>query len=163
MAKARNEEMDLDHSEEEVNGAMFENNDDGLSVDMSNVEAMKFDVLPAGDYNCIISDNQYQLSKSSGKPMWNLSLTVVDEQYQNRKLFTFMSFSEKALPGTKANMMHFAPELLEGPFNPKNPEIVSSLIGRHVKVRVSVEKYNNDDTNRIKRFKPRSEDDAFMG
>ena len=83
-------------------GVMFENNQDGLVVDLAGVEEFVWENLPAGKYNVIVEDCNFAMSKSSGKPMWNLKLNVIDEEYQNRKLFTIFSFSEGALPGTKA-------------------------------------------------------------
>lgn len=142
--------------DEGVSGAMFENNEDGLVIDLANVEAMKFEVLPKGDYNVVVVDNDYQLSKSSGQPMWNMQLSVIDEgEYQNRRIFTIASFSEKALPGTKAALAVLAPELLEGPFSPKNPEVVAGMVGRKAKVRVSIRKGTDeypDDRNEVKRW-----------
>jgi len=148
----------------ESSGAEFENNEDGLLVDMSNVEAMKFEAVPAGSYNCTVTDAAYAISKTSGKPMWNLTLTIVDDgEFQNRKLFTFLSFSEKALGGTKTTLSVLAPELNEAPFNPKNPEIVASLIGRNVKVKTKIEKYNDEDQSRISKWFAPDSSDGFIG
>lgn len=144
--------------------AMFENANEGLVVDLSNVEAMKFEVLPKGIYNVIISDAKFEKSKSSGNPMWNLTLTVFDEEYKNRKLFTFMSFSEGALPGTKANMMVLKPELANKPFNPSDPELLESLIGVKCRVKVRVGKYNDNERNEVQSFLASAEaSDGFMG
>lgn len=137
---------------DEESGAMFENNDDGLLINLEGVEAQKFEALPKGTYNAIIEDNEFQMSKSSGKPMWNLKLAITDEEYKNRKLFTFLSWSEKALPGTKAALATFAPELTSGNISVKDPETVQSIVGRTVRVQVSVEKYQDNDQNRIKKW-----------
>lgn len=148
----------------ETEGAQFEDNDDGLLVNLESVQEQKFEVLPKNKYNVIIEDVDYQLSKSSGKPMWNLKLSVLDEEYQNRKLFTFFSFSEKALPNTKAALAVVAPELLSTQFNPKNPEIVSSLIGRKAKVQVGIQKGTDeypDDRNNVKRWFQPDEANSF--
>lgn len=154
-------------TEEEIEdgfaGAMFENNNDGLSVDLSNVQAQSFEALPKGVYNGLIDQAEYSLSKTSGKPMWNLRVAITDEgDYQSRKLFTFLSFSEKALPGTKAAMATFAPELLTGPFNPSNPDILGGLVGRPVKLSVTVETYNDAPQNRIKKWLTPEGNDGFI-
>lgn len=150
---------DVDEAEDV--GAAFEDNEDGLVVRMGEVKAQSFDALPANTYNAIISDAEYQLSKSSGKPMWNLQLAVTDAEYENRRLFTFLSFSEKALPGTKAALAIIKPELSEATFNVKDPETVSSLIGTKVKVKVAVEEYEGSKQNRIKRWYVAEGDDGF--
>lgn len=143
-------------TDEEVAGAMFEDNQDGLVVDLRNVEEMKFELLPDGNYNGIIEDNQYALSKSSGKPMWNLKVNITDEgEYQNRKLFAILSFSEKALPGTKTALLVIDEELAnrEGGFKVNDPETVASLIGKPVRVKVGRQKSEGyDEQNRIKRW-----------
>lgn len=148
MAKAAVEEMDPDE------GAMFEDEGAGLVIDLSGVEALSFEALPKGTYNVIIEEVEYGLSKSSNKPMWNLKLAVLDQQYENRKLFTFLSFSEKALPGTKTTMSVIAPELLDTPFRPDDADVFTSLVGKKCAVRVSIEKYEERDQNRIKSWLP---------
>src|SRR5688572_17178415 len=103
-------ELENDENVGGDDGAQFESSGEGLMIDLRNVEEMKFDTLPKQIFNGLISDCQYQLSKASGKPMWNLTLSVTDEgDYQNRKQFTILSFSEKALPGTKTALATFAP------------------------------------------------------
>jgi len=160
MAKAPQNTADED---EGFAGAMFENNGDGLSVDLSNVAAQSFEAIPKGTYNGLIDEATYALSKTSGKPMWNIRIALTDEgDYQTRKLFTFLSFSEKALPGTKAAMSTFAPELLSGPFNPADPEIIAGLIGRPVKVSVSIEMYQDNEQNRIKKWMAPEGNDGFI-
>lgn len=142
-------------------GAAFEDNEDGLVVRMGEVEAQTFEALPKGTYNGVIADAEYQLSKSSGKPMWNLQIAVTDAEYENRRLFTFLSFSEKALPGSKAALAIIHPELSEKTFNVKDPEVVGSLVGRRVKMKVTIEKYEDNDQNRIKRWLVPEGEDGF--
>jgi hypothetical protein len=148
---------------ENMAGAMFENNEDGLVVNLSEVEQQKFELLPKGKQNVIIEDAEYQLSKSSGKPMWNLKLNVTDGEYKGRKLFTFFSFSEGALPGTKAALAVVAPELLDRPFRVNDPEVVASIVGRYAKVNVGIEKSEGyDEQNRVKRWFQPDGNTAFI-
>lgn len=150
MAKNKSE---FEETQEEDVGAQFENAEDGLVVDLSNVEAQKFEVLPKGTYDGIIEDVEYQISKASNKPMWNMKIAITSpEEFSNRKLFTFMSFSEKALPGTKANLEAIKPELVSGPFNPKSPDIIGQLIGTNVRMKVKIDKYNDEERNTIQKF-----------
>lgn len=144
-------------------GASFENTGEGLVIDLTNVEEMKFEALPKGTWNGLIEDCEFQLSKSAGKPMWNMKLAVTDEgDYQNRKQFTILSFSEGALPGTKTAIGTFAPELLERPFNPKDPEIIASLIGRPVRFRIKHETYQEEIQSRIAKWLPAGGEDGFI-
>ncbi len=162
MAKQMKEESAQDEfSQEDVAGASFENQADGLVVNLSEVEEMKFENLPKGNYNVIIEDNQFKMSKSSGKPMWELKLNVVDGEFANRKLFEIFSFSEGALPGTKTRLAVIAPELLSGEFKVNDPEVVAGLIGRFAKVKVDIGKGTDEypePRNVIKRwFAPEGE------
>ena len=150
------------NDEFETAGASFENNDDGVLVDLSNVQAQSFDPLPKGNYNGIIEECEYQLSKTSGKPMWNIRVSVTDEEYENRKIFTFLSFSEKALPGTKAALAVIAPEFLSTAFNPKDPDVIAALVTKHVKLKVDIEKNEeHGDRNRVKKWLATEGADGF--
>lgn len=160
MAKASQNQAD----DFESAGASFENNDEGLMVDLEGVQALSFDPLPKGTYNAIIEECEYKLSKSSGKPMWNLRLAVVDEgEFENRKIFTFLSFSEKALPGTKSAIAVIAPELASAKFNPKDPDTIALIVTKKVKVRLDIQKgeNGNNDSNRIKKWMLPGDESGF--
>lgn len=146
-------------------GAQFESSGEGLMIDLRNVEEMKFDTLPKQIFNGLISNCEYSLSKSSGQPMWNLELSVTDEgDYQNRKQFTILSFSPKALPGTKTALATFAPELTENPFDPSDAEVVQSLIGKPVKFKIKHEDYQGEPQSRVSRwYAPEGSGDGFGG
>ena len=155
---AKKTDFDDEMENEGVAGADFENAEDGLVVNLSEVEAQKFEVLPKGKYNIVVADNQYSLSKSSGKPMWNMQLSIVDEgEFKNRRLFTFLSFSEKALGNTKGVLSVIAPELADKTdLRINDPETVASVIGRFAKVSVDIQKADPeqgyDESNRVKRW-----------
>lgn len=157
-AAAAQEEYD------ETEGAMFENAGDGLVINLEEVEAQSFELLPAGWYNVMFDDNEFQMSKSSGKPMWNARLTVIDEgQYQNRKIFHIFSFSEGALPGTKAAFAAIKPDLISAGLRVQDPDVVSSLIGLKCKVKVKIQKGQDgyEDKNQISKWAPVDEIHAF--
>lgn len=122
-------------------GAAFESSEDGLLVDLSNVQEQSFEAIPKGMYSAILEEVKYEISKNSGQPMWNCKFTLVDGDYANRKVFTYLSFSAKALPGTKRQIKNFAPELLAGPFNPKAIADTNALTGKAVRLKLDVEAY----------------------
>lgn len=157
---------EVEDQEDEVAGAQFENSEDGLVVNLSEVEELKFELLPKGIYDIVIEDVQYQKSKSSGKPMWNLKLNVVGGEFNGRKIFEIFSFSEGALPGTKTRLAVIAPELLSGDFSVNNPETVASLIGRQAKVKLDIQKAEEgsgyEDQNRVKRWLQPDANKAFV-
>lgn len=176
MAKnARTAEAGVDVTEEmhaetegEVNelaaGAMFEDNEDGLVVNLAGVEAMKFDNLPPMTVHAIVEENVYSLSKSSGKPMWSLKMSITEGEFKNRKLFPILSWSEKAIPGTKAVLQVLEPDLAEAQFRVNDPDVVVRLVGKIAKVRVGIQKGQNgyDDRNRITKWMMPDASQAFL-
>lgn len=130
--------------------ALFEENDSSCVIDMNQVKEATFEVLPKGTYTCIIESAEYGLSKEAQKPMWTLILAIVDGEYANRKLFNWISFSEKALPMSKATIMRIAPELLSATFDPKEIAEAGSLVGKEVRAKVVIKKYEGDDSNSVK-------------
>lgn len=128
---------------------LFEDGDDSVVIDMTSVEGQSFELVPAGKYNAMIDTLEYKLSKSAGKPMWAVVLQITDGPYAGRKLFANLSFSEKALPGTKASIQRFAPETLTTAFNPKKIADSGDLIGRLVQVKTKVETYEGEPRTKV--------------
>ena len=124
--------------------------DDNLTIDMAGVTEFSRELIPAGNYNCIISDCEYSRSQSSDKPMWTLTLEVQDGDHAKRKLWTHVSFSEKALPGSKATIQAIMPSLLEGPFQPKKVAEEGTLVGLNVIAKVGFDTYQGEKTNKVK-------------
>lgn len=140
-----------DTTEEENVGASFEGGDGSVTVDLSNVEeAAGFELIPRGTYAALITNCEYSLSQNSGKPMWTLELTISEGDYEGRKLFTHMSFSEKALPMTKRTLAQIAPEFLSGPFSPEDE--AHKMVNRAVSAKVKIEKYEGEDRSRVQRI-----------
>lgn len=132
---------------DDFQGASFEDADDSLSINLAEVKEQSYEALPIGTYDCIIEKNEYQISKSSGKPMWSQTFQVVDGEYANRRIFNFMSFSEKALGGTKKYLNRIAPELVTEDFNPKRD--ANELIGKSCRVKVKIEVYEDNPRNKV--------------
>lgn len=129
--------------------ASFEDNNESLTIDMDAVEAQSFELIPKGEYECVIEAAEYKLSASSSQPMWNVTLAIVDGEYAGRKLFTFLSFSPKALPGTKAQIQRFAPELLSKVFDPKRIADDGELTGKAVRAKTKIEPYEGENKTRV--------------
>lgn len=160
MAKAQ-----VESQEEEVAGASFTDDADGLVVNLANVEAQSFDAIPAGKYPVIIKDITYSKSKSSDKPMWSLQAQIYEGDFENRVLFDILSFSDGALPSTKTKIMALAPELLQGEFNPSKPEIYDPIIGRKFIAQVKIQKGSDeypDPRNSIQKYLPAEGANAFV-
>ena len=150
MARAKTNEFE---DQDQTAGAAFETDGQGsILVDLSDVQEQSFEAIPKGTYRVVLDQLDYQLSKSSGQPMWNARFTVTEGEYTNRKLFTFISFSEKALPGTKKVIRILKPELLDSAFDPKAVAESGELIGIECRVRVGIQEYEGTDRNRIQDY-----------
>lgn len=130
--------------------------DDNFTVDMSQVPDQMFQALPKGDYNVVIEMCEFSRSKSSNKPMWTVRVEVEDGEYAGKKIYTHLSFSDAAMPGTKMAIKTFAPEILSDPqyqpFAPKKLADEGYLLGKKARVRLGIEKYEGQDKNKIARW-----------
>ncbi len=139
----------------------FEGGDGSVMMDLTEVEEATNEVVPRGTYSCTIEECNYKLSQNSGNPMWEIKLNIDDGDYEGRKLFTFLSFSDKALPLTKKTLAAIAPEFLSGPFNME--EAASDMEGKAVRVKTTIEKYQGEDRSRVKQLMAAQAADAFIG
>ncbi len=131
---------------------------DDLVVDFNAVEDTSFEVLPKGMYNAVIAECEFTYSKA-GNPMWTLRLEVSDGEYAGRILFNHLVFAGAGLGITKQNLGRIAPELLENPFDPKDADVIASMLGKNIKAKVTVGKYDGEDTNNVRGLFPGGGDD----
>lgn len=68
----------------------------GLSVNFAEIEG-SFEPLPEGEYECVVERVEVRESKSSDHNYLNWELSVLDEDYEDRKLWMITSLSPKAL------------------------------------------------------------------
>jgi hypothetical protein len=120
-----------------------------LVIDLENIAEAKFEVIPKGIYSAEIDSVEFGLSNNSGAPMFTLQLLITEGDFQGRKLFTYLSFGQKALPYTKATISKIAPELLVGPFKPQEIADEGQLLGKPCRIRVAVEDYNGEPRSRV--------------
>ncbi len=134
---------------------------DSLMVDFNDVEDVTFEALPTAMYPCIIADCEFTYSQASGNPMWTLQLEVRDGEYAGRKLFSHLVFAGKGMPITKRQLTRIAPGLLEGPFNPEDPDVIAQMLGMEIRAKVTVRKYEGRDTNNVRDLFPDEGGDTF--
>lgn len=132
-----------------MNSAVDFSEGESAVIDWNDVEDSSFEALPKGIYPCVIADCEFTYSQSSGNPMWTLQLEVSEGEYAGRRLFTHLVFSSKALPITKQNLARIKPELLEGPMDPADEEVIASMLGTPVKAKVTIRKYEGEDRNNV--------------
>ena len=136
-------------SEEAFKAAIFEDGGNFV-VDLTGIAEAKFEAIPKGIYDGEIDTVEFGMSNNSGAPMLTLQIAITNnETYQGRKLYTYWSFSQKALPFTKAAIGRVAPELLQGKFVPQNIADQGLLLGKPCRVRVAVEDYQGEPRSKI--------------
>ena len=127
---------------------------DSLMVDFNDVEDVSFEALPVAMYDVQIADCEFTYSQSSGNPMWTLQLEVTDGDFAGRKLFSHLVFRGAGLPITKRQLTRIAPELMEGPFNPEDDDIIASMLGKELRAKVTTRKYEGRLTNNVRDLFP---------
>jgi hypothetical protein len=147
-------------SEEAFKAAIFEDGGN-LVVDLGGIAEAKFEAIPKGIYDGEIDTVEFGMSNNSGAPMLTLQIAITNsEQYNGRKLYTYLSFSQKALPFTKATIQRMAPELLSGKFSPQAVADQGMLLGKPVRIRVAVEDYQGEPRSKISQVLAPSTGDA---
>lgn len=141
---------------------VFEDGDDGLSIDMDAVETQSFELIPEGTYAGMIESCEFKHSKK-GAPMWALILIITDGEFTGRKLFNYIVFSEKALPMAKSTLSKIAPALLSSTFDPVKLANEGALIGTNVRIQTKIEKYEGAEKTSVKNLlAPQESDDSFL-
>lgn len=72
----------------------------GMQIDFSKVED-SFEAIPEGLYECIVEDAQVRESKSSDNPYISFEMKILDEEFEDRRIWIGASLSKKALWGLK--------------------------------------------------------------
>lgn len=136
-------------SEEQYGSMVFEDGGD-LVVNLQDVQEMKFENVPKGTYVAEIDEATYGLSQSSQKPMISLKWKISEGEYTGRTLMQFLSFSAKALPGTKTNLARIDAQLASQPFKPQDLCNNGWFLGKQAKIRVDLGEYNGEKRSQIR-------------
>lgn len=136
-------------SDEDYANAVFEDGG-SLVIDLSNVEALKFEVVPKGIYDAMIDELSFGKSKASGAYMFTIVLKIEGGDYDGRKFYSYASFSPKAIKGTKTTLMRIDPVLFAGQFNPEKIANDGVLLGKSVRIKIDVGEYNGEPQSQVK-------------
>ncbi len=150
MAEAAKSDFEFP-SDAEYSAAVFEEGGE-LTINLADIKEMKFENIPKGIYLAEVDECQYGMSQSSGSPMFSLKFKITEGEYAGRKLPAWLSFSQKALPGTKANLARIAPELVTKAFNPQEIANTGYLNGKKVRIRVDLGEYNGEKRSQIRGY-----------
>ena len=135
---------------------------DSLMVDLNEVEDSSFEAMPKGIYPVIVSDCEFGMSQAKGTPMWTLTLELTDGEFAGRKVFSHMVWAGAGLPITKKQIQRIRPDLFEAPFDPRNDEIIQSMFGLEVKVKLDTRMYDGSLRNNVKDLFANEGGDSFV-
>lgn len=133
----------------EYQGMVFEDGGD-LVVNLQDVKEMKFENVPKGTYVAEIDEATYGLSQSTQKPMVSLKWKITEGEYAGRSLMQFLSFSQRALPGTRANFGRIDAALISQPWKPQELCNNGYFLGKKAKIRVDLGDYNGEPRSQIR-------------
>ena len=124
-------------------------------------ESGEYTPMPRGTYNCEVANVEYGFSQSSGNPMWTVTLDVMDDGYEGRKLFTHLVWAGKGLPRTKqacAQIFHEQiPDLSQ--VRPRALAESGELVGVRCRARVNIRLYEGQKRNNVQNLMAPSDDD----
>lgn len=136
----------------------------GISVDMSDVGDVSFDALPSGQYLVGITNGEVRQAgpeaKHPGSEYISWELTVQEpSEFAGRKLFTNTSLLPQALFGLKALLLA-TEKFDEASLDAQLDFDIEDVVGSVITVTARKKKYQGDDTNEVKKFKPASSFEA---
>lgn len=139
-------------------GAKAGQDEGGLVFNLNDVqEDSGFELLPKGNYNCIVDSLEFTES-SSGNPMIAAQFKVVDGEYEGRVLFDYWVLGGKGaefgLGKLKKFLTRVTPEVDLSAFNPQKFCEEGTAIGRElvVAVRIQTQKkgeYKGEKRNQV--------------
>jgi hypothetical protein len=140
-------------SAEDYSKAVFEDGG-SLVIDLGGIQALTFEALPKGIYDAVLDEFTYGPSKSSNKPMFTAVWKVEGGDYDGRKLYQYYSFSEKAIRGTKAQLMRLDAEKFAGQFNPTAIAESGEMLGTRKKLKVTIQDGQNGEPSNSVNVQP---------
>jgi hypothetical protein len=135
-------------TDEQYTQMVFEDGGD-LVVNLTEVQEMKFENVPKGNYLAEIDEATFGMSQQSGNPMITLKWKIVEGEYAGRTLNQFLSFSPRALPGTKTLVGRIDAALINQAWKPKELCDTGYFLGKQAKIRVDLREYQGEKRSNI--------------
>lgn len=128
---------------EATEGLQYEDGE-GFSFNMKDEKASSgFPLFPAGTYDAVAEDCQFQISKNSGNPMWAIKWNF-EVEGKTRKLTSYVVFSPEQRGRAKMFLKRVAPELADlEQFDPRS--LASQISGKRARVKINVQKGQDDE------------------
>ena len=112
----------------------------------SSQAASDFELLPPGEYVCLVTKGALETSQLKGTPSYSLEFTVTEGEYRARKIWHHAWLTEAALPQTKRDLAKLGISSLDQLERPLPP-------GIRCKVRVVIRKDDDvNEHNRVRTF-----------
>lgn len=140
---------------------MSNGNNGNLGGNLSGFDANKvkpdegFDVLPAGEYDVVITKSERKATSAGTGAYLNLEMQVLNGQFQNRRIFDLLNLwnpSEKATAIARGTLSAICRAV--GVLTPNDS---SDLHLKPMRVKIKIEKSDEyGDKNKIVSYKPRN-------
>lgn len=141
-----------------------------MPIPTGSLEGVKsgFDPLPAGRYDVEVTDAEEtkasQEAKNPGAPMIKIEFTVInDEEYEGRKLWLNLVFTEKSMGPVKGNLLalgYTEEEMADKKFEVNADELVERRAIALVKVGTNPK--TKEANNSVKRLAPVGEGESEL-
>lgn len=137
--------------------AILDETGEGFTFDMSQTEEDSgFPVLPKGTYDAVIDKVEYQISRSSGNPMWAVQHLITDPEHadKNLRVRSYVVFKPDQMPRVKSFLIAIGQSEVanSASFNPKQVADDGLLIGSAHRVRLDIRRSEEyGDSNEVKR------------
>lgn len=150
-------------SDDQYKQTVFEDGG-SLVIDLNGVEEAKFELVPKGIYEAEIDTWDFGMSQSSGAPMFTGVFRLDHPDFSKVKLYSYFSFSKKALPFTKASLNRFAKDVFgSGQFDPQKIADSGVMLGKKVRVKIGHEEFEGEKRARIQNVLPAGEGNGASG
>ena len=140
---------------------MSNGNNGNLGGNLSGFDASKvdpgegFDVLPAGEYDVVITKSERKATKDGTGAYLNLEMQVLNGQFQNRRIYDLLNLwnqSEKATTIARGTLSAICRAV--GVLTPNDS---SDLHLKPMRVKIKIDKQEGyDDKNKVVAYKPRN-------
>lgn len=113
-----------------------------------------YEILPDGDYDVKVVEASHTLT-AKGKTMFKVKLQVLTGPYANRFLWDNLVISPESQTALGIFFRQMKALGLDQEYfkrNPSNDQVVGSINGAAVRVKVSHRQYNGEDRNEIKQY-----------
>lgn len=124
-----------------------------------------FGLMPKGNYDFIVDNCEFQLSKKTQAPMLKWTFKVIDGEFENRLHWEYTVLNNNfGIRNLKKILIALNCGIDFSTFNPQEFAEVGTAIGENLTIQLDIkkDKVSGEDRNVAKDFKPMSTD-SFIG